>query len=123
MIMAHKEMVTAVFRDRTQARRAYEGLIQRGYLPTEINVLMSEATRTAHFSGEEDKASMAAGNQGLEGTAVGGGIGTAVGATIGAIIAAGTTVALPGLGLLVAGPIAGALAGAGAGAVTGGALG
>src|SRR5262245_12916445 len=35
-IMANKEMVTAVFRDRTQARRAYEGLIQRGYLPTEI---------------------------------------------------------------------------------------
>jgi hypothetical protein len=64
-----------------------------------------------------------AGTKGLEGVGMGGGIGTAVGATIGAVLAAGTSVAIPGLGLILAGPIVGALAGAGAGALTGGTLG
>jgi hypothetical protein len=40
-----------------------------------------------------------------------------------AAIAAAATLAVPGLGLLVAGPIAAALAGAGAGAVVGGGIG
>jgi Protein of unknown function (DUF1269) len=39
------------------------------------------------------------------------------------VVAIGTTIALPGLGLIVAGPIAAALAGGGAGAVTGGLVG
>ena len=37
--------------------------------------------------------------------------------------AVGTSVALPGLGLVIAGPVAAALAGAGAGAATGGLVG
>ena len=49
--------------------------------------------------------------------------GGGVGATLGAIAAIGTTLALPGLGLLIAGPIAAALAGGGAGALTGGLVG
>lgn len=40
-----------------------------------------------------------------------------------AAIAVAATVAIPGVGLIVAGPIAAALAGAGAGAVTGGVIG
>ena len=40
-----------------------------------------------------------------------------------AIAAIGTTLALPGLGLLIAGPIAAALVGAGSGAAAGGVLG
>jgi hypothetical protein len=59
----------------------------------------------------------------MEGTATGAGIGGTLGAIIGAIAAIGTSVLLPGLGLLVAGPIAGALVGAGAGGITGGLLG
>ena len=39
------------------------------------------------------------------------------------IAAIGTTIGLPGLGLLVAGPLAAALAGAGAGGLTGGLIG
>jgi hypothetical protein len=42
---------------------------------------------------------------------------------LGAIAAIGTSIALPGLGLLIAGPLAGALVGAGAGGLTGGLLG
>lgn len=64
-----------------------------------------------------------AGSQATEGMGVGGAIGTAVGATLAAVAAIGTSLAIPGLGLIVAGPIAAALAGGGAGAVTGGLLG
>src|SRR3954463_7363984 len=59
----------------------------------------------------------------VEGLAVGGGVGTVVGATLAALAAIGTSVAIPGLGIVVAGPLAAALAGAGAGGVTGGLLG
>ena len=55
------------------------------------------------------------------------GIGSAIGGTVGAVLAAiaavGTSIAIPGLGLFVAGPIAAALAGAGAGGATGGLIG
>jgi hypothetical protein len=59
----------------------------------------------------------------LEGTGAGGAIGAVVGAVAGAIAAIGTTIMIPGLGLVVAGPLAAALAGAGAGGVTGGLIG
>jgi hypothetical protein len=38
---------------------------------------------------------------------------------LGALLAAATSIAIPGIGLLVAGPIAGAIAGAGAGGAAG----
>jgi len=59
----------------------------------------------------------------LKGTGAGGAIGAAVGAIAGAVAAVGTTILVPGLGLVVAGPLAAALAGAGAGGVTGGLIG
>lgn len=45
------------------------------------------------------------------------------GAIIGAVAAVGTAIAIPGLGLVIAGPIVAALAGAGAGGATGGLIG
>jgi hypothetical protein len=54
---------------------------------------------------------------------VGGAIGGTVGAILTAVAAVGTSIAIPGLGLVIAGPIAAALAGAGAGAATGGLVG
>ena len=47
----------------------------------------------------------------------------AIGAVAAAIAAIGTSVALPGLGLVIAGPLAAAIAGAGAGAAGGGLVG
>ena len=70
---------------------------------------MTEEGRRRHFG---DGATTELGNKALEGAGVGGGIG-----------AVAATVAVPGVGLLVAGPIAAALAGAGAGAVVGGGIG
>jgi hypothetical protein len=120
-----QKIVTAVFRDRFDAERAFDYLRGRGYLDSEINVLMSDKTRSAFYpsgmGGEGGKHE--AGTLATEGMGVGGAIGTAVGAAIAAIAAIGTSIAIPGLGLVVAGPLAAALAGGGAGAVTGGLIG
>ncbi len=70
---------------------------------------MSDATRTKEFA-----------VQAKSHAADGAGIGGAVGAVLAAIAAVGSTIILPGINLVIAGPIAEALAGAGAGAVTGG---
>jgi hypothetical protein len=116
---APEPMLTAVFRDRVNASHAHGDLLQRGYSPDEINILMSDATRQ-RFN-EEPK--VEAGSLATEGVAAGGAIGTGIGAGIAAIAAIGTSVVFPGLGLIVAGPLLAALAGGGAGAVTGGILG
>ncbi|HEV2911861.1 MAG TPA: hypothetical protein VGX92_00975 [Pyrinomonadaceae bacterium] len=112
--------VTGLFRDRESAERAYGSLTSRGYGQDDVNLLMSDETRDKHFVGGRETE---LGNKALEGAGTGAAIGGTVGATLAAIAAIGTSVALPGLGLIVAGPIAAALAGAGAGGATGGIIG
>ena len=113
-------MVTGLFRDRESAERAYNSVTTRGYTDKDVNLLMSNDTRDKHFvDGRETEL----GNKALEGAGTGAAIGGTVGATLAAIAAIGTTLTLPGLGLLVAGPIAAGLAGAGAGGATGGIIG
>jgi len=114
-------MVTGLFRDRESAERAYGSLEQRGYTKDDVNLVMSDETRKKHFAVDNRETEL--GNKALEGAGTGAAIGGTVGATLAAIAAIGTTLALPGLGLLVAGPIAAALAGAGAGGATGGLIG
>jgi hypothetical protein len=118
-------MVTAVFRDRLNADAAWHWLTTRGYTAQEINMLMSEKTKTKYYSAPEKQGTIGASTHAAEGAAAGGAIGTAVGATAAAIAAGimGTSLIIPGLGWVVAGPIAAALAGGGAGAVTGGVIG
>jgi hypothetical protein len=122
MSTTRHKMVTGVFRNRMDWKNAYEWLLNRGYTSQEINLLMSEHTRSTYI-GEADKGPSKAGNKAEEGMGVGGAIGTAIGAAVGAIAAVATSIVIPGLGILVAGPLAGALAGGGAGAVTGGVIG
>jgi hypothetical protein len=117
-----QKMVTAVFRDPVNAQRAHDALRRRGYTDTEINILMSDKTRSTYFSGEEP-GKIKTGTMATEGMGVGGAIGTALGAAVAAVAAIGSNLFLPGLGLVVAGPLAAAFAGAGAGAVTGGLIG
>jgi len=114
-------MVTGLFRDRDSAEQAYGSLTSRGYTKDDVNLLMSDDTRKKHFT--DDGRETEIGNKALEGAGTGAAIGGTIGATLAAIAAIGTTLALPGLGLLVAGPIAAALAGAGAGGATGGIIG
>ena len=114
-------MVTGLFPDRESAERAYESVGRRGYGQDDVNLVMSDETRRKHFAVDNRPTEL--GNKALEGAGVGAGIGGAVGATLAALAAIGTTLALPGLGLLVAGPLAAGIAGAGAGGATGGLIG
>lgn len=116
------KMLTAVIRDRNAAVHTFEWLQNHGYSSHDINIMMSADTHSC-FKDKGPEGKLKAGDMGMEGVAAGGTIGTAIGATVGAILAIGTSVAIPGLGLIVAGPILAALAGGGAGAVAGGAVG
>ncbi|MDT5294137.1 MAG: hypothetical protein QOJ76_1017 [Acidobacteriota bacterium] len=114
-------MVTGLFRDRESAERAYGSLSGRGYGKDDVNVIMSDETRKKHFS--DDAKDSELGDKAWEDAGKGAAIGGTVGATLAALAAIGTSVALPGLGLLIAGPIAAGLLGAGAGGLTGGLIG
>jgi hypothetical protein len=112
-------MVTGLFRDRESAENAYRTIHTRGYDKDDVNLLMSEDTRNKYF---KDKDESELGNKALEGAGAGAAIGGTLGAIVAALLAVGTVV-LPGVGLLVSGPIAAALAGAGAGGAAGGLIG
>jgi hypothetical protein len=114
-------LVTGLFRDRDSAERAYQSVSDLGYDPKDVNLVMSDETRKRHFSGEGAQTEL--GSKAAEGAGIGAGIGGTLGAIAAALAAVGTSIAVPGLGLVVAGPLAAALAGAGAGGVTGGLVG
>lgn len=116
-----QRLLTALFRSREDAEQAYNTLRNRGYSEHEINVLMSDETRDRYYKNADYKSEL--GNKALEGTGAGAAIGGTLGAIIGGIAAIGTNVLLPGLGLVIAGPLAAALAGAGAGGFAGGLVG
>src|SRR5687768_2456343 len=113
-------MLTGMFRDRDSTEGAYRSLRDRGYSDDDINVMMSDETRNKYYA---DGDTVLEDNKALEGAGTGGAIGGTLGAIIGGVAAIGTNVLLPGLGLVVWGPIAAALAGAGAGGLTGGLVG
>jgi len=115
-------IVTGLFHDRSSAERAYDSVAGRGYDKKDVNLVMSDATRKAHFA-DDSETTTDLGSKAAQGAGVGGAIGSTLGAIVAAVAAVGTSVAIPGLGLVIAGPIAAALAGAGAGGVSGGLVG
>ena len=115
-------LVTGLFPDRQSAEAAYGSLQERGYSKDDVNLVMSDDTRTRHFASDSN-VETELGNKAAEGAGIGGAIGGTVGAIAAAIAAVGTSLALPGLGLVIAGPLAAAAAGAGAGAAGGGLIG
>ena len=119
--MAESRLVTGLFRDRDSAERAYQSVAERGYGKDDVSLVMSDDTRKRHFTSDGRETEL--GSKAAEGAGIGGAIGGTLGAIAAAIAAVGTSIAIPGLGLVVAGPIAAALAGAGAGAATGGLVG
>jgi hypothetical protein len=117
-------VLTGLFRDRDSAERAYQSISDRGYGSEDVDLVMSDDTRKRHFApvaGEGAQTEL--GSKAAEGAGIGGAIGGSLGAIAAAIAAVGTTIALPGLGVVIAGPLAAAIAGAGAGAATGGIVG
>lgn len=120
--------LTGLFSDRDSAERAYQHAMERGYSSKDVNLVMSDETRSQHF-GSDAKGGLQGGretelgNKAAEGAGIGAGVGGTAGAIAAAVAAVGTSIALPGLGLVIAGPVAAALAGAGAGGVAGGLVG
>ena len=114
--MAKGTLITGLFKNKVAAEAAVDALLKRGYTRDDISVLMSDATRTKEFA-------VQAKTHAADGAGIGGALGGAVGAVLAAVVAVGSTILLPGLNLVIAGPIAAALAGAGAGGVTGGVIG
>ncbi len=100
---SHPNMVTGLFPDRSSAERAYESITSRGYEKDDINLVMSDKTRKIHFS-DSSHAETELGNKAAEGAGVGGAIGGTLGAIAAAVAAVGTSLAIPGLGLVIAGP-------------------
>jgi hypothetical protein len=118
---AEKRMLTGMFRDRESTEKAYNSMHDRGYTEDEINLVMSKETHNKYFSDDLEETEL--GNKAAAGSGAGSAIGGAIGATFGIIAAIGTSIVIPGLGLVVAGPIAAGLAGAGAGGIAGGIIG
>jgi len=116
-----RPLLVGMFKDKDHAEAAYTELRRRNYTTEEINVVMSSTTRDKYFADGHRRDSL--GNKALEGTGVGSAVGGVIGAIAGALAAVGTSLLIPGLGIVIAGPIAAALAGAGAGGITGGVIG
>ena len=118
----NKTMVTGLFPDRASAEQAFHSVSERGYSKDDINLVMSDAARERHFSNDAT-GETELGTKAARGAGIGGAIGGSLGAIVAAIAAVGTSIAIPGAGLVIAGPLAAALAGAGAGGATGGLIG
>ncbi|MCA9628488.1 MAG: DUF3341 domain-containing protein [Myxococcales bacterium] len=113
--MTTHKVVFGAFKTPAGAQSAVHTLESHGFLHRDISVLMTESARQ-HF------ATVQKNTKGPEGAAVGGVAGGIIGA-IAAGLTAVVTVAVPGIGLLAAGPLVAVLAGLSAGAATGGLLG
>jgi hypothetical protein len=120
--MSKTPYITGLFKDRESAERAYQSVSERGYPGNDVDLVMSDDTRQRHFT-TTAQVSTELGNKAAEGAGIGGALGGTVGAIAAAVAAIGTTLAIPGLGLIIAGPLAAAVAGAGAGAASGGLIG
>lgn len=114
-------MLVGMFSDKDSAEKAYHALHERGYTKDDVNILMSDETRSRHFSEVNPHSEI--GTKAMEDAGKGSAIGATIGAIAGVIAAIGTSLIIPGLGLVIAGPIAAGLAGAGAGGITGGIIG
>ena len=105
-------------RPRTGPQTADHTMAERYAMAPTTSTSRCRTRHGSRYFADESSASRAA-----EGAGKGGGIGMGVGAALGAIVATATAISVPGLGLIVAGPIAGAIAGAGTGAAAGTVLG
>ena len=83
---------------------------------------MDDDTRKRYFPVDQEN-NTELGTKAAEGGDLGGPMGGTVGTLMTAFAAVGTFLLLPGLGLVLAGPVAAAVAGAGAAAVAGGLIG
>lgn len=109
-------LMTGMFETEPAAEEAVSRLKEIGYTQNEITVIMKDRAAAEEFAIE-------VGSSTMEGVGTGAAIGGTIGAVMAGVLMAVGSVAIPGVGLLVAGPLAAMLAGAGAGGLAGGLLG
>ena len=117
------QLFTVLFKDPINAEQAYNLALQSGYKKEDINVFMSEETKKKNYVSDNLTTNSTSGKGAKEGAEIGGAIGTTVGGITAAVLAIGTSFIIPGLSLVIAGPLAAGIAGAGAGGITGGIIG
>ncbi|HEY9746283.1 MAG TPA: hypothetical protein V6C99_08710, partial [Oculatellaceae cyanobacterium] len=103
------DQVSGLFSSYADFANLIEALNLRGYREENLSVLMSENTHHQYFAPQEN-------TKAPEGATVGSVSGGIVGAIIGGLTLVGQ-VAVPGMGLLVAGPLIGALTAGAVGAM------
>ncbi|HYE71702.1 MAG TPA: hypothetical protein VEF04_00165, partial [Blastocatellia bacterium] len=107
------------FENREKAERAYQLLVERGYNDNEISLVISDETRKRHFAEyKEDENQFGA--KAVETTASKAAEEGVKGATIGTVLAFAVNMLVPGMGLLIGGPLfvgIGAMAGGLSGAL------
>lgn len=116
------DLLMVLFENPQNVKIVYNNLLNEGYPKDDITIIMTEETEKRYFS-NQDLSKTDLGNKSLEGMGVGGAFGGTAGAIAAGIAALGTSLIIPGLGIVVGGAFAAALAGAGAGAITGGLVG
>ena len=118
---ADKSLI-GLFTDYSAAEQAYQHLKEMGYTEDQISILMSDEARLQYFEAPHLHVNVV-GDSITEGPGLGGVIGAGTGGILGGIAGAAVSFALPGVGLVAAGPIAAIIAGGGFGALAGGLLG
>ena len=99
--MAERPMVTGLFNDRDSAEYAYRSASDRGYGTDDVNLVMSDEARHRYFHGDDDEQTEL-GSKAAKGAGIGAAVGGTVGAVLATLVAVGSTIAIPGLGLVVA---------------------
>ena len=109
------KIVSGLFSSETNVQALLIDLQRQGIGPELVNILMSNQTRDHYADLEKD-------TKIPEGASIGGLSGGTLGAVIGGLTMAGSLL-VPGLNLLVAGPIVGVIAGGAVGTAAGGLVG
>lgn len=97
-------LITAIFRDRTDAEQAYQCVSERGYDERDIDLIMSDETHKRFFFKENA-------NRFEPNKAAPVDLNESAGVISAAVMAIGTSLVIPGVGLVLAGPAAKALSG------------
>lgn len=123
-------IISGAFEDYQDAEEATAHLLAEDFPADRLSVLLGEETRQAYLDihpevAESEQHVLAQTvhldqeSKALKGAGVGGTVGGTLGAAAGAVAAIGSAIAIPPLGIVVAGPLAMGLAGAGAGGAAG----
>jgi hypothetical protein len=118
-VNAKTEKVTGLFETHKDADHIFSTLLDKGYERDEISVVMAKPENKSEDELEEHPDQTHATDDAKRGAILGG----AAGAVVTLIAAIGTNLMLPGVGLVLAGPLLAGLTGAAAGGLAGGTIG